>query len=171
VSAARLTLAILRTEAGAGAGIERYKILPAGDTLSLANAARRLALADKPATCHGKLVGSVLEVECSELNEGDAKERLAPLAEVRAAYRQLLDSKCVHAGSDHQVQVLVGREQLVFPLVVVEAWRLQYEMPYSLPIWTRQGRTVPAGLCAVIDVRPALIPDTTIESHDHRPES
>ena|SRR6266540_4869937 len=154
-AAAELTLAILRAQVAPKARVQGYTIRPSLETSSLDQAVRRLVSADKPLRCRASLVRDVLDVECQSIHDRRVvRQRRSRAEDLGLAYRRLLDEQCQHANGEHQVQVVVGGQALLLPFSAVESWIREYDMPYTLPMWTRARGDLPKGVCARMVVRP-----------------
>ena len=170
--AARLTLATLRGETTRpNLPVRTYLVRPLRESLAIEEVVRYLAKVAKPISCRAQLTGSTLEISCVPPPERGSATRLRARAELEGAYLHLLNERCEHPEPEHLIQVTVGEEVFVFPLAAILAWVREYEMPYSLVMWTRKARTLPTGVCAAIDVRPAPAARIVIESDDEVAET
>jgi hypothetical protein len=155
VSAAELTLRILKSDVASNAPVKGFIVLPSRTVMSAEEAVLQLVGVPKPTSCRGALVDSIVEIDCTPvLNKALVQRRRSWAEDIGRSYDRTLSLQCEHDSGGHQVQVVVGGSSFVVKLLAIQEWMQDYDMPYILPLWTRRSQSLPDGVCGMIIVRP-----------------
>lgn len=162
--AARLTIAIWQAEAQKTGAVGTYHLDSGSIALSSPEAQQRLVAMRKPIDCSATLVGNALHVKCSMIQDLEREAQiLAHAKSLFESFGTLISEECDSSTHEHVVEIIVGTENLQTNLSTIGAWLQEYDMPFTLVMWTRRVGNLPKGVCARFGVHELTNSEAQIE--------
>jgi len=149
--AAQIALLAFRVTVAGAASTREAFILPSRVSLSMDQAANRLAIMRKPVRCTGALEGAVLAIACQSLEETEALEHYQRAARHISVWGAEVKKRCPGPVGEASLLLRKKGTSITVRFSALAAWLRDYAMDFSLGGVTARP---PRGVCMIIEVGP-----------------